>query len=120
MLAPPKQKGVYPFFTFCDLSLRDVIDDSAIGQVDISTVGRGSQGRNMVESRPETDYMDEDFLVVECRTNVSDMTPSLPTPVFSQTRSCMEGGTNDDKTGNSVVVNGCTVRCSATDEGSKT
>lgn len=115
---------MYPFFTFCDLSLSDVIDDSALGRVDISTVGSGSDsnsspGRNMVDSRSETDYIDEDFLVVECRTNnVSDLSASLPTPVSSRQRRGVEDGSRDGETPNSVV-NGCGLTC-ATDEGFKT
>ena len=82
VLAPPKQKGVYPFFTFADLSLSDVIDNSALAQVDISTVGsgssHGSRGYNADDSHSfDVDFSpDEDFLVVDCRTSTA--TTSLP------------------------------------------
>lgn len=83
VLAPPKQKGVYPFFTFADVSLGDVIDNTALGQVDISTVASGSHSSKetiTVNSHSyDIEYTDEDFLVVDCRTNSLDATSnSLP------------------------------------------
>ena len=85
VLAPPKQKGVYPFFTFADMSMGDVITDSALGQLDISTLGSGSshQSHNTGDSRSlGADYSDDEFLVVECRTNAAGtLTASLPAPV---------------------------------------
>ncbi|CAI8047090.1 hypothetical protein GBAR_LOCUS26019 [Geodia barretti] len=85
VLAPPKQKGVYPFFTFADMSMGDVITDSALGQLDISTLGSGSshQSHNTGDSRSlGADYSDDEFLVVECRTNAAGtLTASLLAPV---------------------------------------
>lgn len=100
MLAPPKQKGVYPFFTFADLSLGDVIADSALGQVDISTLGSGgssSQSHNTADSRSlGADYSDDEFLVVECRTNTAgNLTVSLQAPASPQQHR-RDGGSSED------------------------
>lgn len=84
---------MYPFFTFADLSLSDVIEDVAVGHIDVSTVGSSGSGNHSGNNVGgdshllDADYhSDEDFLVVECRTNNLDLTASLPTPVQSQSQ----------------------------------
>jgi cysteine protease ATG4 len=122
VLAPPKQKGVYPFFTFADLSLGDVIEDATLGQVDISTVGsdgtHSSRGYDTVDTRSFDNYSDEDFLVVECRTNSASLTASLPAPVLQQQQ--REEASDDAAQDSKVTVNGSGATCSDTEDSPKT
>jgi cysteine protease ATG4 len=116
VLAPPKQKGVYPFFTFADMSMGDVITDSALRQVDISTLGSGSshQSHNTSDSRSlGADYSDDEFLVVECRTNAAGtLTASLPAPV-SPHQVGRDGGSPEDRGSKMqhITLNGSNSTC---------
>ena len=116
VLAPPKQKGVYPFFTFADMSMGDVITDSALRQVDISTLGSGSshQSHNTSDSRSlGADYSDDEFLVVECRTNAAGtLTASLPAAV-SPHQVGRDGGSPEDRGSKMqhITLNGSNSTC---------
>ena len=86
VLAPPLQKGVYPFFSFSDLSLEEMLDSSVsmrLGSLAEETLmfaegsgsgssPRGRRGRKR-RSKRGSDILDgvvlndeEDFVVVEC------------------------------------------------------
>ena len=132
VLAPPKQKGAYPFFTFADLSMSDVIDDAAMGHVDISTLGSNStqssgHGNETRDPRSlDADYSDDDFLVVECRTNAAGgLTASFQTPSSPSQLEREEGAgdcgrsSQDSKTAN-FTANGSSATCSDNDESPKT
>ena len=83
VLAPPLQKGVYPFFSFSDLSLEEMLDSSVnmrLGSLAEDTLmfaeggGRPLKGRQRRRrSKRGSDVLDgvvfcdeEDFVVVEC------------------------------------------------------
>ena len=130
MLAPPKQKGAYPFFTFADLSISDVIKDSALGHMDIATISsgstNGSRGGDTADPRSlGDDYSDDEFLVVECRTSpAGQLTVSLPAPV-SPRQLRREGGADDDESSQgskttNATLNGSRSMCSDTEDSSKT
>ena len=67
------------------MSLGDVIDNAALGRVDISTMSNSSSskscssGSNMVDQgSPNGYFSDEDFIVVDCRTSASAVSSSMP------------------------------------------
>ena len=80
VLAPPLQRGVYPFFTFCEQSQEDALDKSVRMQLGSLTSGRYDGSRNGVEAvdgggRGKGGVVDdEDFVVVDC----SERTTRLP------------------------------------------
>ena len=118
MLAPPKQKGVYPFFTFADMSMSDVIKDTTLGQVDISTLGSGGGSSSHSDSRSlGADYSDDEFLVVECRTNAAGtLTASLPAPVPPHQLQRDSGGSPSDRDPKMqhITLNGANTTCGDT------
>ncbi len=88
LLAPPLQKGVYPFFSFSDLSLEQMldtsvnmrlgslVDDSLLLEDPISGPRRsGHSGRRKGKRKDILEGVvfcdDEDFVVVECTRTVS-------------------------------------------------
>ena len=60
------------------MSLADVLDNTAMSKMDISTLcnsitSKGSSSNAMVDhGSPRSEYSDEDFVVVDCRTSGSD------------------------------------------------
>ena len=84
MLAPPLQKGVYPFFSFSDLSLEEMLDSSVnmhLGSLvddhlllDLPSPQRGSGSRRIETNLDGLVFCDEeDFVVVECTRTSSDL-----------------------------------------------
>ena len=105
-----------------------------LGSGSSSDTHRGRWG-NMTDSHSlEAEYhSDDDFLVVECRTNALDLAASLPMPVLAESREKEEeqsavagsggigGGTLPPQdTANSATTNGSTTTCSDTEDTGKT
>ena len=64
VLAPPLQRGVYPFFSFSDQHLGSVLDSSMAMQLGSITPESSPHETTQHEQNQE-----ESFVVVECRTH---------------------------------------------------
>ena len=64
VLAPPLQRGVYPFFSFSDQHLGSVLDSPVAMQLGTITPERSHHKTTSHEQQNE-----ESFVVVECRTH---------------------------------------------------
>ncbi len=65
VLAPPLQRGLYPFFSFSEQRLGDLLEHSAGVRCDTLS----AQWENGVEE-VEGEGTDEDFIVVHCKTSL--------------------------------------------------
>ena len=73
VLAPPKQKGVYPFFTFADKSIGETLDtsvDMQLGNFTGNSLQMYHDGMDDFDFR-NTPSDDEDFVVVDCKVSNS-------------------------------------------------
>lgn len=69
VLAPPKQKGVYPFFTFADMSIGETLDmtlNMQFGSVMSSSLEMHPDMTEVSATR-NTPSDDEDFVIVDCK-----------------------------------------------------
>ena len=103
--------------------MSDVIDDAAIGHVNISILGSAgssshSSGQDTNRSHLlEPDYSDDDFLVVECRvTPAGDLTASVTSEQLRRKGSAIDNRLQDSKGTNVVVstANGSRATCTET------
>ena len=119
VLAPPLQKGVYPFFSFSDISLEEMLDASVnmrLGSLTDNNLfiadtpsprtrsGRrkGRKGSDTLDGLVFCD--DEDFVVVECMRNPSlEEESSVGSPVREDDTFSWEGEGVDE----SWVTAGC-------------
>ena len=89
--------------------MSDIIEDTAFGQVDIITMGHDGHSTRRDDTvnscSLDVDYSDEDFLVVDCRTNGGrDLTAK------QRTGSCALK--HDSKTANTTTTNESRATCS--------
>lgn len=70
LLAPPRQRGLYPFFSFSPRKLGDLLEHSA-GVQFATLAGRRMNGLEEVgEEVEDGEEHDEDFILVDCMTNI--------------------------------------------------
>ena len=107
VLAPPKQKGVYPFFTFADKSIGETLDTCVDMQLGNFT---GNSLQMYRDSRDDFDFRnspsdDEDFVVVDCKVSKNANSLSKHHALSSNTNGTLSDTNSTPSTTTEILSN---------------